>query len=84
MPWHELDAFACRWETAGAAPCLVDHCQANYSRAVQPTANMCGIWRAWGSLIAAAPRAMKAAGEPFLYDLVNTGREVLTQLMLPT
>ena len=44
---------------------------------------MCGIWRAWGGLIAAAPRAMKA-GEPFLYDLVNTGREVLNQLMLPT
>ncbi len=71
--------LACRWETAGAAPCLVDHCQANYSRAVQPTANMCGIWRAWGSLIATAPRAMKA-GEPFLYDLVNNGYEILAEI----
>jgi len=43
---------------------------------------MCTVWRAWGSLIKAGPK-MGAAGEPWTYDLVNTGREVLSQLALP-
>ena len=56
-----------------------------------PTAPTCLEWRAWGSLNAAAPAvaaAASAAGqkklpEPFVYDLVNTAREVLAQLSTP-
>ena len=61
---------------------------------------MCTIFSAWEALIAAGARMGPAASaadatesadgstalspEPFVYDLVNTGREVLNQLMLPT
>lgn len=61
---------------------------------------MCKIFEAWEAMIAAAPRitpdhvAADVGGdvtadvtdglEPWRYDLVNTGREVLNQLMLPT
>eukprot|EP01065_Artemidia_motanka_P029639 TRINITY_DN35724_c0_g1_i1.p1 TRINITY_DN35724_c0_g1~~TRINITY_DN35724_c0_g1_i1.p1 ORF type:complete len:846 (+),score=277.66 TRINITY_DN35724_c0_g1_i1:58-2595(+) len=47
-----------------------------------PTATMCKVYRAWEELIAAAS-AVDAAKEPFRYDLVNTGREVLAQLSTP-
>ena len=54
-----------------------------------PTVEMCLEWAAWGSLNAAAPAVAAAAAEgeglpePFVYDLVNTAREVLAQLSTP-
>ena len=55
-----------------------------------PTAEMCLEWAAWGSLNAAAPAVAAATAgggeglpEPFVYDLVNTAREVLAQLSTP-
>ena len=54
-----------------------------------PTSEMCLEWAAWGSLNAAAPAVAAAAAEaeglpePFVYDLVNTAREVLSQLSTP-
>jgi hypothetical protein len=73
------------------------HCPADYSEPIRPTENMCKIFEAWEAMIAAAPRitpdhvddhvAADVGGdglEPWRYDLVNTGREVLNQLMLPT
>ena len=60
-----------------------------------PTAGMCLEWRAWRSLLAAAP-AVDAANaatpasqkfgpypKTFSYDLVDIGREVLAQLTIP-
>jgi alpha-N-acetylglucosaminidase len=50
-----------------------------------PTKITCLEWDAWGSLNAAAP-AIAANGtvaEPYVYDLVNTAREVLAQLSTP-
>ena len=54
-----------------------------------PTGEMCLEWASWGLLNAAAPAVVAAsAGKPvpapFLYDLVNTAREVLAQLSTPT
>lgn len=46
-----------------------------------PTATMCQIYNAWSKLIEASGSI--AAAEPFRYDLVNTGREVLAQLAGP-
>jgi hypothetical protein len=53
-----------------------------------PKAPLCLEWAAWGALNAAAPSVIAAAGgrklpEPFVYDLVNTAREVLAQLSTP-
>ena len=58
-----------------------------------PSDAMCDVFGAWRALLAAAERAVAVAGaldgdgdalgEPFRYDLVNTGREVLAQLALP-
>jgi hypothetical protein len=42
-----------------------------------PTTPMCQIYNAWSNLITAA--AVVADIEPFRYDLVNTGREVLVR-----
>jgi alpha-N-acetylglucosaminidase len=60
-----------------------------------PTAGMCMEWKAWNSLLAAAP-AVKSANaatpasqkfgdypKTFTYDLVDIGREVLAQLTIP-
>tara|TARA_B110000208_G_scaffold190499_1_gene254540 strand:- start:116 stop:1954 length:1839 start_codon:yes stop_codon:yes gene_type:complete len=44
----------------------------------------CLEWDAWGSLNAAAPAiTAQPLPEPFVYDLVNTAREVLAQLSTP-
>ena len=49
-----------------------------------PAPALCATWTAWGALVAAAPALGAAAGsEPFVYDLVNTGREALAQLSSP-
>ena len=60
-----------------------------------PTAGMCMEWRAWHSLLAAAPAvasanvatpALQKVGpypKTFSYDLVDIGREVLAQLTIP-
>jgi len=39
---------------------------------------LCDIWSAWGEMI-----QVNASGEPFRYDLVNLGREVLAQISAP-
>ena len=43
-----------------------------------PSALMCQVYTAWSKLIDASATIKTA--EPFRYDLVNTGREVLAQL----
>jgi alpha-N-acetylglucosaminidase len=60
-----------------------------------PTAGMCKEWRAWRSLVAAAPAVVAANvaippsqkfgkyPKTFSYDLVDIGREVLAQLTIP-
>lgn len=60
-----------------------------------PTAGMCMEWRAWHSLLAAAPAVASANiatpasqkfgqyPKTFSYDLVDIGREVLAQLTIP-
>jgi alpha-N-acetylglucosaminidase len=56
-----------------------------------PLPNLCLEWRAWGSLLAAAPdvAAVKVPGSvlpyprTFSYDLVDIGREVMSQLTIP-
>jgi alpha-N-acetylglucosaminidase len=60
-----------------------------------PTAGMCSEWRAWQSLLAAAPAVAAANAhtpasqkvgaypETYVYDLVDIGREVLAQLTIP-
>ena len=54
-----------------------------------PAPALCLERKAWGSLNAAAGAVAAAAGglkklpEPFVYDLVNTAREVLAQLSTP-
>ena len=50
-----------------------------------PTPLLCSTWGAWQALqSAASDGSVHAAGnEPFTYDLVNTGREVLAQLSTP-
>ena len=80
IPGTNYNNFA--WENVGATPCTSQHCPADYTKPIQPTANMCKIYRGWEALIAAGPQ-MDAKLEPWNYDLVNTGREVLNQLMLP-
>jgi hypothetical protein len=49
-----------------------------------PTTELCHTWNAWGALIAAAPSlGLSASLEPYIYDLINTGRECLAQLSSP-
>jgi hypothetical protein len=62
---------------------------------ITPTAGMCMEWKAWNSLLAAAPLVKSAnAATPasqkfgdypktYTYDLVDIGREVLAQLTIP-
>ena len=47
-----------------------------------PTATLCSTYSAWGSMLNAA-KSLGVALEPFRYDLVNVGREVLAQLSTP-
>eukprot|EP01047_Picozoa_sp_COSAG01_P003264 COSAG01_NODE_95_length_26957_cov_48.328617_11_plen_115_part_00 len=77
IPGTNYNNFA--WENSGAVPCTRQHCPADYTRPIQPTANMCAIYNAWTHFLSAAPR-MVASLEPWNYDLVNTGREVLYRL----
>ena len=80
IPGTNYNNFA--WENVGAMPCTRQHCPADYTQPIQPTPNMCAIYDAWTHFLAAAPR-MNSSLEPWNYDLVNTGREVLYQLALP-
>jgi len=55
-----------------------------------PKAPLCLEWASWSSLNSAAPAVAAAATaegqplpDPFVYDLVNTAREVLAQLSTP-
>lgn len=48
-----------------------------------PTPRLCATFRAWEALLGAAAAVGDAAGEPFRYDLVNLGRELLAQLSTP-
>lgn len=48
-----------------------------------PTESLCKVHSAWGSLIDAGAEVTKPMTEPFRYDLVDTGREVLAQLAGP-
>lgn len=47
-----------------------------------PNASLCDTFNAWQLMVAAAPH-VDADLEPFRYDLVNLGREVLAQLSTP-
>ena len=51
--------------------------------ASSPKHVVCLEWRAWGGLLHAAARVQNPRPEPFNYDLVDVGREVLSQLTLP-
>eukprot|EP00931_Biecheleriopsis_adriatica_P107286 TRINITY_DN81631_c0_g1_i1.p1 TRINITY_DN81631_c0_g1~~TRINITY_DN81631_c0_g1_i1.p1 ORF type:complete len:453 (+),score=52.87 TRINITY_DN81631_c0_g1_i1:49-1359(+) len=46
-----------------------------------PVASLCQTFAAWSDLVKAAPKI--AMTEPFRYDLVNTGRDVLARLTTP-
>jgi hypothetical protein len=48
----------------------------------KPTATLCATYSAWLSMLQAA-KAIGTTVEPFRYDLVNLGREVLAQLSTP-
>ena len=48
-----------------------------------PKPALCLDWRAWGSLLAAAPKVQTPMPETFSYDLVDVGREVMSQLTIP-
>jgi len=48
-----------------------------------PKPALCSEWRAWGSLLAAAPRVPLPLPKTYTYDLVDVGREVLAQLTIP-
>eukprot|EP00750_Incisomonas_marina_P029224 INCI7077.3.p1 GENE.INCI7077.3~~INCI7077.3.p1 ORF type:complete len:931 (+),score=162.20 INCI7077.3:195-2987(+) len=57
---------------------------------ITPTPTLCQIFDAWELLVSAAPTVARANGlessalhEPFRYDLVNLGRELLAQLTVP-
>ena len=49
---------------------------------ITPKPVLCDIFHAWTSFIQAADN-MHLSTQPFLYDLVNVGREVLAQLTTP-
>lgn len=49
----------------------------------QPKPALCLEWRAWGSMISAASAVVHPLPKTFTYDLVDVGREVLSQLTIP-
>jgi hypothetical protein len=53
------------------------------SDARTPKPALCAEWRAWGDLLAAAPRVATPRPLTYVYDLVDLGREVLAQLTIP-
>ena len=46
----------------------------------RPKPALCLEWRAWGSMISAASAVAQPLPKTFTYDLVDVGREVLSQL----
>jgi hypothetical protein len=52
-----------------------------------PTPLLCKLWDAWGSLLGAGSMApstgLDATGEPFIYDVTDIGREVLSRVSTP-
>ena len=48
-----------------------------------PMPKLCLTFQAWGALLAAAESEVDPTQEPFRYDLVNLGREILAQLSTP-
>jgi alpha-N-acetylglucosaminidase len=48
-----------------------------------PTSTLCMVYTAWSTLIQAGSKVASPLAEPFRYDLVNTGREILAQLAGP-
>eukprot|EP00943_MAST-04B_sp_MAST-4B-sp1_P003537 g3537.t1 len=48
----------------------------------RPTPRLCLVWKAWGEMIAAG-NDIAPENEPYRYDLVNTGREILAQITGP-
>ena len=48
-----------------------------------PVPELCLTFQAWGALLAAAESEVDPTQEPFRYDLVNLGREILAQLSTP-
>ena len=80
LPGTNYNNYA--WQQKGK-PCSSQHCgNVDYTQPFEPTALMCTIWDAWGHFIAAASR-MDSELEPWTYDLINCGREVLAQMALP-
>merc|ERR1712086_1168454 len=49
---------------------------------VKPSPDLCKTFNAWSQLLRAAP-AVPVVHEPFRYDLVNLGRDVLARLSTP-
>lgn len=49
----------------------------------RPKPALCKEWSAWSSLISAAARVPRPLPQTFTYDLVDVGREVLSQLTIP-
>ena len=48
-----------------------------------PSSTLCMVYTAWDGLIKAGSKVASPMAEPFRYDLVNTGREVLSQIAGP-
>jgi alpha-N-acetylglucosaminidase len=49
----------------------------------RPKPALCKEWSAWSSMISAAARVPRPLPQTFTYDLVDVGREVLSQLTIP-
>jgi len=49
-----------------------------------PTSTLCMIYTAWDALIKTGAKVASPMTEPFRYDLVNTGREILAQIAGPS
>ena len=47
-----------------------------------PTPRFCLVWKAWNELLLAS-RYVEHGNEPYRYDLVNLGREILAQMTGP-
>jgi hypothetical protein len=69
-----------------AIPHLSGNSQFNKDRKT-PSPTLCKIFESWQLLLKATPTVLSANGgkwtEPFRYDLVNLGREILAQLTVP-
>jgi len=54
-----------------------------FGSGTRPKPALCKEWSAWSRLLAAATRVPKPPPKTFTYDLVDVGREVLSQLTIP-